>query len=128
MKTLRQILRYGFNLVKQSPIFALLFTTAFGLGAAQILAGSGARALTTDSLDIAPVWAAHPVGFSLLTHAPFQFVAFYDVKRQLTVARRKLDERKWDFTKLPVTTGWDSHNYVTMTVDDGGFIHLNVKD
>ena len=37
----------------------------------------------------------------------------------------KLNGRKWEFTKLPVTTGWDSHNYITMTVDDGGFLHLS---
>ncbi len=83
------------------------------------------RAVMADSLDIAPVWAAHPVGFSLLTRAPFQFVAFYDDKRQLTVAQRKLDERKWMFTKLPVVTGWDSHNYIAMALDDDGFLHLS---
>ena len=79
----------------------------------------------TGSLAIAPVWAAHPVGFALLTHKPFQFVAFYDEKRQLTVARRVWSEGTWTFTKLPVTTGWDSHNYVTMAIDDRGCLHLS---
>jgi hypothetical protein len=78
-----------------------------------------------DALDIAPVWAGHPVGFALLTHAPFQFVAFYDEHRQMTVAQRRLDERKWTFTKLPQTTGWDSHNYIALAADDGGFLHLS---
>lgn len=78
-----------------------------------------------ETLDVAPVWAGHPVGFSLLTHAPYQFVAYYDAERHLTVARRKLEERTWSFTKLPDTTGWDSHNYITMVVDDGGFLHLS---
>ncbi len=78
-----------------------------------------------ESLDIAPVWSAHPVDFCLLTHAPHQFVAYYDDKRQLTVAQRRLQEKTWTFTKLPVTTGWDSHNYLTMTLDDEGYIHLS---
>jgi hypothetical protein len=91
----------------------------------QIHAADPEKAVVTAALDVAPVWAGHPVGFSLLTHAPFQFVAFYDDKRQLTVARRKLDERTWTFSKLPVTTGWDSHNYLTMVVDSGGFLHLS---
>jgi hypothetical protein len=78
-----------------------------------------------DTLDVAPVWAGHPVGFTLLTRAPYQFVAYYDAERHLTVARRKLDERSWSFTKLQDTTGWDSHNYITMVIDDGGFIHLS---
>jgi hypothetical protein len=78
-----------------------------------------------DVIDVAPVWSAHPVGFSLLTRAPFQFVAFYDSERRLTVAQRKLDERKWTFSNLPVNTGWDSHNYVTLAIDDRGFLHLS---
>lgn len=96
---------------------AILFLTASS-GLAQD------RVATVEPLDIAAVWAGHPVGFALLTHAPFQFVAYYDEKRQLTIAQRKLDERTWTRTRLPVTTGWDSHNYVTMAVDDDGFLHL----
>ncbi|MEI7808520.1 MAG: BNR repeat-containing protein [Verrucomicrobiota bacterium] len=83
------------------------------------------RPATAEVMDIAPVWAGHPVGFALLTHAPFQFVAFYDDQRQLTLAQRRLNERKWTFTKLPVTTGWDSHNYITLAADDDGYLHLS---
>jgi hypothetical protein len=83
------------------------------------------RAVAEDSLDIAPVWAGHPVQFALLTHAPFQFVAFYDDQRRLTVAQRKLDERKWTFNILPDTTGWDSHNYLALAADDDGYLHLS---
>ena len=97
---------------------------------ALLLAVTAGSALTVEdsdpvgALDIAPVWAGHPVGFALLTRKPFQFVAFYDEKRQLTVARRSWHEETWTFTKLPVTTGWDSHNYITMVEDDRGFLHL----
>lgn len=76
-------------------------------------------------LDIAPVWSAHPVGFSLLTRAPWQYVAYYDRDRRLTVAWRRLGEAKWLYQVLPVTTGWDSHNYVTMAADRGGYLHLS---
>ncbi len=107
---------------KLVALFALM-TLPFSF--AVFAADKSERAVTMDSLDIAPVWAGHPVGFALLTHAPFQFVAFYDAKRQLTVAQRKVDERKWTFTKLPVTTGWDSHNYIALTIDDDGFLHLS---
>jgi hypothetical protein len=78
-----------------------------------------------EVLDVARVWSAHPVGFCLLTRAPYQFVAFYDSERRLTVAQRDLDGREWAFHKLPVTTGWDSHNYVTLVIDDLGFLHLS---
>jgi len=93
--------------------------------AAPKTAASGDVSSVLYTLDIAPVWSAHPVGFSLLTKPPYQYVAYYDDKRQLTVAQRKLDERKWSFHKLPVTTKWDSHNYITMQMDDQGHLHLS---
>ncbi len=77
-----------------------------------------------SSLDIAPVWSGHTVGFALLTQPPHQYIAFYDDQRRMTVAYRKLDAADWHFVRLPETIGWDSHNYVTMTIDDEGYIHL----
>ena len=78
-----------------------------------------------ESADVEPVWSAHPVGFCLLTHGQDQFVAYYDAGRQLTVAQRKLTSTKWALHKLPRRTGWDSHNYVTLAVDDAGHLHLS---
>ena len=78
----------------------------------------------TESLKVADVWAGHPVGFALLTHKNQQFVAFYDAKRHMTVAQRTLGKKAWSFTRLPSQLGWDSHNYLTMTVDSAGFLHL----
>lgn len=75
-------------------------------------------------IDVAPVWAGHPVGFSLLTHAPYQYVAFYNADRQMTVAQRTLDANEWTFTVLPERVGWDSHNSITLVIDDGGYLHL----
>ena len=76
-------------------------------------------------IDISPVWAGHPVGFSLLTYKDWQFVAFYDDQRRMTVATRKLRENTWRFARLPESVGWDSHNYITMTVDDDDHLHLS---
>lgn len=101
---------------------------SFVLLAASLVAGELENRRPSEvlsSLDIAPVWSAHPVGFCLLTRAPFQYAAFYDAGRNLTVAQRRLDEKAWKLHRLPVTTGWDSHNYVTMAVDDDGFLHLS---
>lgn len=78
-----------------------------------------------QTLDIAPVWAGHPVGFCLLTHPPHQFVAFYDAERRMTVAQRKLDASEWSFARLDESVVWDSHNYVTMAIDAKGFLHLS---
>ena len=69
------------------------------------------------SLDIAPVWSGHPVGFSLLTHGNQQYAAFYAADRRMTIAQRTLGQRRWTLTALPSTVGWDSHNAVTMALD-----------
>jgi Tfp pilus assembly protein PilF len=88
-------------------------------------AAEAARPTALESLDIAPVWAGHPVGFALLTHAPYQFVAFYDAERRMTVAQRHLDESSWTLHRLPITTSWDSHNSIELAIDDNGFLHLS---
>lgn len=77
-----------------------------------------------EKLDIAPVWAGHTVGFDLLTHKDHQFVAYYDADRRMTVAWRKLDSQQWSFKVLPTSVVWDSHNYITMAIDDEDCLHL----
>ena len=77
-----------------------------------------------ECIEVAPVWSGHPVGFSLLSTPKRQFVGFYDAERKLTVASRWLAQKTWRFVTLPETLGWDSHNYVTMALDDDGRIHL----
>jgi hypothetical protein len=92
-----------------------------------------------EVVDIAEVWSGHPVGFSLLTAPPHQFVAFYDDQRQMTVGMRRLGETAFHLRRLaspadepaaagrrlPTTRlGWDSHNDVTMALDGDGHVHL----
>jgi hypothetical protein len=76
-------------------------------------------------VDVAPVWSGHPVGFALLTQGKRQFVAFYDAQRQMTIGQRQVDSDQWQLVRLPSQVGWDSHNYVTMTLDDGGYLHVS---
>jgi hypothetical protein len=78
-----------------------------------------------QAVDIAPVWSGHPVGFALLTHDKRQFVAFYDADRQMTVGFRTVDSDRWQLVRLPSRVGWDSHNYITMALDDEGHLHLS---
>jgi hypothetical protein len=92
--------------------------------AAALAAAARAETPTADVLDVAPVWAGHPVGFSLLTVKGRQLVGFYDADRRLTVAVRSLGEKDWVFVPLPKHTGWDSHNSIEMAVDRDGFVHL----
>ena len=78
-----------------------------------------------ESLDVAPVWAGHPVGFAIETTDEFQYVAFYDPDRRMTIAQRTLDDSNWSFHQLPSVVGWDSHNYIALAVDRAGFVHVS---
>ncbi len=89
------------------------------------VAADDSHPIIEDLLDIMPVWSGHPVGFTLLTQPPRQYAAFYDAERRMTVAVRTLDTPNWQFVRLPEAVGWDSHNSVTMTIDDDGYIHLS---
>jgi hypothetical protein len=81
--------------------------------------------LVDEVVDVAPVWAGHPVGFALLTHGDRQFVAFYDAQRQMTVGSRALGSDQWQLVRLATAVGWDSHNSIAMAMDDAGQIHLS---
>src|SRR5687767_4787221 len=111
-----------------STLLTGLFCCAMSSAAAD--AGSAGATVPAEErvekvIDVAPVWAGHPVGFALLTHKDRQFVAFYDDQRRMTVGARKRNEDTWRLVRLPETVGWDSHNYITMTVDDDGYLHLS---
>ena len=76
-------------------------------------------------LDVAPVPASFPVRFCLLTDNSRQYVAYYDAGHQMTIASRLLGSETWTFQKLPSKIGWDSHNYITMTIDRAGQLHVS---
>lgn len=102
-----------------------LTVTFFALLALNVPAAQSEALTVEQALEIGPVWAGHPVGFSLLTYKDHQFVAYYDDERRMTVAARRLGENEWHFARLPQKVGWDSHNSIVMTVDDDGYLHLS---
>jgi hypothetical protein len=78
-----------------------------------------------ESLDIAEVVSDFRVGFCLLTACEHQYAAYYDKQRRMTVASRELDSKEWTYQMLPSEVGWDSHNYITMAVDNDGHLHVS---
>ncbi|RMF91493.1 MAG: hypothetical protein D6741_16060 [Planctomycetota bacterium] len=78
-----------------------------------------------DRIPLEKVWAGHPVGFCLITEGDRQFAAYYDADRRMTVASRRLNERRWTIVKLDEYVGWDTHNYITMAIDAEGCLHLS---
>lgn len=83
-----------------------------------------ALADTGEGAPIAKAWSGHSVGFALLTAPPWQFAAFYDADREMTVAQRRLDSAEWTLVRLPERLGWDSHNSIVLARDASGRLHL----
>lgn len=54
-----------------------------------------------DVLPIEKVWAGHPVAFALLTAPHYQYAAYFDADRRMTVAQRRLDQAGWVFANYP---------------------------
>jgi hypothetical protein len=102
-------------------IFVLVFSVSFSFQTDRLPAATY-RIVDTLGIDSVPSW--FPVGFCLLTHGEQQYVAYYNEQHQMVVARRRCDDRDWQKATIPSKIGWDSHNYVTMTVDSAGHIHL----
>jgi len=96
-----------------------------GAGAGTAGAGAGGAGTIVKTLDITDVWSGHPVGFALLTTATQQYAAFYDSQQRMTVAQRALTSDTWKLVRLATSVGWDSHNYIAMAIDSGGFIHVS---
>jgi hypothetical protein len=78
-----------------------------------------------EKIDVDSVPADFPVGFSHLTWGNWQFIAYYNKNRNLTVASRKVTESKWNYKVLPTKVGWDSHNRITMAFDRDLCIHVS---
>lgn len=111
--------------MKMNPTLRVICIASVFLLDLAVPLGAGAVAPEIEeTLDICPVWSGHPVGFSLLTDGQRQYVAFYDQNRRMTMASRRLDERLWHFKRLDSVLGWDSHNYVTMALDERGHLHV----
>lgn len=78
----------------------------------------------STGLPVAMVPSSFPVNFALLTRGDHQYVAYYDTAHMLTLAHRLLTEKNWDKAVLDSRVGWDSHNYLSLAIDDSSRIHL----
>ncbi len=81
--------------------------------------------VVSEKHEISGVPSEFPVGFSLLTTSERQYVAYYDADRNMVVAARPLDSTEWIYHMLPSQIVWDSHNYVTMSLDSAGHLHVS---
>lgn len=78
-----------------------------------------------ETIEVDSVIADFPVGFASLSTGDWQFIAYYNKHRDLTVASRKTMDKKWRYKILPTKVGWDSHNRIKMAVDRENCLHLS---
>ena len=122
-------------------IFSAMLITA--IGCAQQVVNDKSRSIVESQnmesvaqvIAIDKVWSGHPVGFSLLTHHNRQYIAYYNSARHMVVGQRNLNEAEFELYTMPATyretsggtstvLGWDSHNSVTLGIDQDGYLHL----
>jgi len=95
------------------------------VGAVLCLAAPAAGTpLPVESVEVGPAWSGHPVRFAIETAGEHQYVAYYDERRRMTLAARRLDSRRWSYHRFPQQLGWDSHDLLALAVDSAGFVHL----
>jgi len=78
-----------------------------------------------STIKIATVSASFPVNFALVTSGKQQFIAFYDTAHNMVIAKRNLNDYKFDYQILDSKIAWDSHNYLSLAIDKYGIIHLS---
>jgi hypothetical protein len=78
-----------------------------------------------EEINLAEVWSGHPVDFDIRTAYKYQYVAYYDSTRTMCIAQREIEGKDWKTIRLPSVTEWDSHNYISITRDKEGYIHIS---
>jgi len=81
--------------------------------------------LIVGLIDVDSVPADFPVRFAAVARDGYQYLAYYNKDRYLTVAARALTNDHFNYRVLPARVGWDSHNSITMALDRAGCIHLS---
>ncbi len=78
-----------------------------------------------DKLFVDNIWSGCAANYDVLTAPPYQFVAYYDSAKYMTIAQRKLGESTWIKKRLDTQVEWDAHNYITMVLDEEGYLHVS---
>ena len=88
-----------------------------------------AAAKTWKKSKIDRAWGGSSVGFDFVTFKNVQLALYYGDDRYAKVAQRVRKSGKWSsWTISKIGTqfaGWDSHNYLTMTIDTNHNVHIS---
>ncbi|WP_298468898.1 BNR repeat-containing protein [uncultured Erythrobacter sp.] len=115
----------------EKSIRATLLVALFSFGASQPALAQPSEKLADEQLNLASeveaidfTWSGHRVFAQMIQRGDHQIIAYYDANRQMSIAHRAHQRTPWRYQKVPSFVGWDSHNYVTVDVDEDGYIHV----
>ncbi|MBM4034495.1 MAG: hypothetical protein FJ291_22345 [Planctomycetes bacterium] len=95
------------------------------LCAVRVAAGEAEGGLVVKScVEIAKVWAGHPVGFAFEARPEGLYVGFYDHERRMVIGHRKPGAKDWTLNVTDERVGWDSHNSIAFGFDREGVLHV----
>ena len=105
--------------------YLMCFLIWFSIMPASLL-GSIDEQIKIHRIPVTKGLASHPVngGNCLISDGKYQYIAFYDGERRMTIGKRELGEADWDFVMLPERVGWDTHNRVILFQDRKGYLHV----
>lgn len=109
------------------PLYFCMFLVCL-FGPSWTMSAGSDKTGILKQIDVAPVWSVHRNGPpELLTRDGYQYVAYYDYDRFLTIAQRELGSVEWQFYRFPVQMGWQTgaHAKLSLALDNQGFIHLS---
>lgn len=102
------------------------FTASFLVAFMQLFSmETSAQMKVVEVISVDSVTADFPVNFSTVAKNGWQFIAYYNATRNLTVASRKKGSGSWTKQILPTQVGWDNHNYITMAIDRENQLHVS---
>lgn len=86
----------------------------------------------TELVPVAMGWAKNSVNAvvfrknSIVTHKGMQYTAFYDEEQHVTLAKRNVEEQKWEIVKTPYKgDATDAHTAISIMVDGNGYLHVS---
>lgn len=109
-------------ILQKKRIFLLAVLIGFGLTGCKTNEKS---IKNPEILTIDQIWSGSAANYDILTAPPYQFVAYYDSAKYMTIAQRNLNDKVWIKKRLNSQVGWDAHNWITMALDKEGFIHVS---
>lgn len=89
-------------------------------------ADTATKSPATDSIAVDEAWAGTGIPYEGISVGQVVYLAYFNAARELTVAR--IDTKTGQVRKKRLGStfkGWDAHNYVTLSYDKDGFLHVS---